>query len=369
VGEFSRITQNIHNGLLVNVNWNNTNNVGANIKSITIKIKNSSGAFVAEDTRTITVKHIGTIGSINVNGTNVGDGGSSNLPCGTGSITISSAVPATDPSSAVSYNWALPSGWTTANTTTTTNSITVTPSTNGGGNVGVTANRTDGTTTQSASITVTRPTVPQNPPLITSFGAAQGTMGGGVLLCTNANFTNSTVNEATEYRWSTTGGTLVNGGTSAIVSGTTSPTISATSDGTISVQAYSSTCGNGSNTFSYTIYYGAPDVPSITLNGSPFSGSTTICRNTSQLLAASENRAQSLSWSVLSGSNVNLYVQSSFSATINPQNAGFVSIGTTASNCFGNNNATSYFIVNNCGGFRIIQRLKWMILHPINLVF
>jgi hypothetical protein len=136
----------------VNVNWDNTNNVGANIKSISIKIKNSSGAIVAEDTRTITVKHIGTIGSISVNGTNVGNGGSSNLPCGTGNITISSAVPATDPSSAVSYNWSLPSGWSTANTTTTSNSITVTPSTNGGGNVSVTANRTDGTTTQSASI-------------------------------------------------------------------------------------------------------------------------------------------------------------------------------------------------------------------------
>jgi len=60
-------------------------------------------------------------------------------------------------------------------------------------------------------------------------------------------------------------------------------------------------------------------------------------------------------WSVLSGTSVNLFTQSGFSANINPQNAGFVSIRASATNCFGSNNATMNFTVNSCGGFRIAQ--------------
>ena len=189
------------------VQWNNTpDNTSA--KSIKINYTYTSGSTptTLTDTKTITVKHIGTIGNIAINGTNVSNGGTfSNLPCGTGSITVASAVPATFPNSSVIYTWTLPSGWTTANTTTTTNSISVTPNLSGAGSVSVSARRSDGTTTQSASITVTRPTVASTAPTISSFGTAQGTLTGVRLLCSNTTFTNSASANATEYRWTTTG--------------------------------------------------------------------------------------------------------------------------------------------------------------------
>jgi hypothetical protein len=66
-----------------------------------------------------------------------------------------------------------------------------------------------------------------------------------------------------------------------------------------------------------------------------------------------DSRATSIVWSVISGSNVNLFTQSSFSATINPQNTGFVGISASATNCFGSSSSSIYFTVNNCGGFRM----------------
>lgn len=70
-------------------------------------------------------------------------------------------------------------------------------------------------------------------------------------------------------------------------------------------------------------------------------------------MIATNDHATGIYWSILNGSNANLYVQSSTSATINPSSAGFINLGVTASNCFGNNTTTLYFIINDCGGFRM----------------
>jgi hypothetical protein len=128
---------------------------------------------------------------------------------------------------------------------------------NGGGNISVSVRRSDGSTTKSASISVSRPIVANEAPSITSFGSGQGTLTSLILLCSSTNFTNNSINNAQEYRWVATGGILVGGSSSAVVTGTTSPTISATSDGTIAVQAYSTSCQTGSNAVPYSIVYGS----------------------------------------------------------------------------------------------------------------
>lgn len=273
--------------------------------------------------------------------------GSTNVSCGTQNVTYS--VPSV--ANANSYEWSYPSGWTVSGSSTS-NSINLQTNINGSGNVNVKAVNGD-LRTSSNTISVSRPTVSSSAPSITSFGSGQGTLTSVTLLCSSTNFTNSSVADAEEYRWVATGGISVGGSSSATVTGTTSPTISATSDGTIAVQAYSNSCQNGSNSVPYTIVYGTPNAPSTTLNGSSFSGSGSICRNTSQLLAGSDSRATSIVWSIITGSNVNLYTQSSFSATINPQNTGFIGISASATNCFGSSSSSLYFTINNCGGFRM----------------
>ena len=86
-----------------NIEWDNTNNVGANLKSVTVKIKNSSQVIVAEDTKTITVKYIGNVNSIFINGNETGNGGGQVLGCATNNLTVSSSIPDTDPSVSLVY--------------------------------------------------------------------------------------------------------------------------------------------------------------------------------------------------------------------------------------------------------------------------
>ena len=182
-----------------NIEWDNTNNVGANLKSVTVKIKNSSQVIVAEDTKTITVKYIGNVNSIFINGNESGNGGSQVLGCSTNSVTVSSSIPDTNPSVSLVYSWSFPSGWSPSTATTTTNSVSVVPNLNGGGNISVSVRRSDGSTTKSASISVSRPTVSSTSfPLITDFGTAQGTLTGSKLLCSSTNFSNSTLDNAQE---------------------------------------------------------------------------------------------------------------------------------------------------------------------------
>ena len=307
-----------------------------------------------QDEKTVTVKFIGNVNSIFINGNETGNGGSQVLGCSTNNVTVSSSIPDTNPSVSLVYSWTFPSGWSPSTATTSINSVAVTPNISGEGNILVNVRRSDGTTSKSATISISRPKVASTAPSITSFGSGQGTLTSEILLCSSTNFTNNSINNAQEYRWFATGGISVGGASSATVTGTTSPTISATSDGTIAVQAYSTSCQTGSNAVAYTIVYGSPNAPSTTVNGNNYSnGTVAICRNTSQIMTGSDSRATSIVWSVITGSNVNLFTQSNFSATINPQNTGFVGISASATNCFGSNSSSIYFTVNDCGGFRM----------------
>lgn len=130
--------------------------------------------------------------------------GSTNVSCGVQSITYS--VPSV--ANANSYEWTYPSGWTVSGSSTS-NSITLQSNLNGSGNVNVKAVN-ESAKTSSNTISVSRPTVNSNSfPLITDFGSAQGTLTGSKLLCSSTNFTNSTLDNAQEYRWVATGGVLV----------------------------------------------------------------------------------------------------------------------------------------------------------------
>jgi hypothetical protein len=326
----------------VNVNWNNTNNVGANIKSVTIRIKNSDGAIVAQNTRNITVKHIGTIGSISLSGTSVGNGGTTNFGCGATSISVSSTVPVTDPSSGIVYTWTLPSGWTTASTTTTTNTITVTSNASGGGNIGVSARRSDGTTTQTASITVNRP--PLSTPTFSSFGTAQGVAATDRVLCGSTTF-QVTGGNGTSYLWQTTGGVSAS-------STSSSAGVSASSDGTIKVFPVSA-CGTGTSFALINIKTGAPGTPSFTADGD---GNTFVnmCAGNSKFLVANSDRANSFTFQLLNGSASLITNSGSNSATFSTFNTGTFRVQASATNCNGSGSNTKFINVINCSSaFRV----------------
>lgn len=191
---------------------------------------------MVNDEKTVTVKFIGNVNSIFINGNETGNGGSQVLGCSTNNVTVSSSIPDTNPSVSLVYSWTFPSGWSPSTATTSINSVAVTPNISGEGNILINVRRSDGTTSKSATISISRPKVASTAPSITSFGSGQGTLTSEILLCSSTNFTNNSINNAQEYRWFATGGISVGGASSATVTGTTSPTISATSDGCKPIQ-------------------------------------------------------------------------------------------------------------------------------------
>lgn len=87
------------------VQWDNTpDNTNAKNLKVTISYVLNGSTVTRSDTKNITIKHIGKINNISVNGTNVSSGGTfANLPCGTSNINISSAIPTTYPNSSIIY--------------------------------------------------------------------------------------------------------------------------------------------------------------------------------------------------------------------------------------------------------------------------
>lgn len=180
------------------VQWDNTpDNTNAKNLKVTISYVSNGSTVTRSDTKNITIKHIGKIDNISVNGTNVSSGGTfANLPCGTSNINISSAIPTTYPNSSIIYSWTIPANWSTPNLTTSTNSINVTPDLSGFGNISVSARRNDGMVMQTATISISRNNVASTAPSITSFGSGQGTLTSAILLCSSTNFTNNSINNA-----------------------------------------------------------------------------------------------------------------------------------------------------------------------------
>lgn len=342
----------ITNGTTANcsVQWKNTpDNTDSKSITITFKYKLESGADATPLTATknITVKHIGPISYISLNGTTVSKGGTyANLPCTATALSISCATPTTFPNSSIKYHWSLPSGWTPAGgvTTTYTNSISVTTNVAGGGTISVYATRTDGTTPQQASITVTRPQF--TVPTISNYGTTQGVWGSGVtdrIMCGTTTF-EVTGGNATSYNWVTTGGVSAS-------STTSSASVSATGDGTIKVYPVS-TCGQGTTYALANIRYGAPGTPSFIADGDGNSF-VNMCAGNSKYLVVNSDRANSYNFQLLNGSASLLWYGSN-SASFTSYNTGVFRVEAGATNCSGYGSNTKYINVINCSsGYRI----------------
>ncbi|MEA5405688.1 hypothetical protein VB776_22305 [Arcicella sp. DC2W] len=326
---------------------NNADNIFSKSIKVIFRYTSQGDNFTLSDTKNITVKHIGTVGYLVINGTTVANTGQlSNLPCAVSTFTVSCQIPATYPTSSIKYYWALPSGWTIAGgvTTTYTNSATITTNQAGGGILSVIASRTDGKTTQKATVNITRPQF--SLPTISNYGTTQGVWGSGVtdrIICGSTTI-EVTGGNGTSYNWVTTGGVSAS-------STTSSASVSATSDGTIKIYPVS-TCGQGTAYAIVDLKYGAPSTPSFLADGDGNSF-VNMCAGNSKYLVVNSDRANSYNFQLLNGSASLLWYGSN-SASITSYNTGVFRVEAGATNCSGYGSNTKYINVINCSsGYRI----------------
>jgi hypothetical protein len=209
-------------------------------------------------------------------------------------------------SGAISYNWALPTGWTG---TSTTNSISTTASATSG-NISVTAVNTCGTSSASSQ-----------PVSVITIPTTSGTISGTTTICSGSTNTYSVtpVSGATSYNW-----TLPTGWTGTSTTNSISTTASATS-GNISVNAVN-TCGTSAAESQPVTVLVIPPAPG-TINGT-----TTICSGSTNTYSVTPvSGATSYNWALPTGWTG--------TSTTN-------SISTTASATSGNISVTA---VNTCG--------------------
>ncbi len=245
------------------VYWNNTPNSPIKKIGVTVTYTNNTtyATKVIKTSTTVIVKYIGPITSINIpsaSPTNPSNGASCSVPCGVQTITISVPTPATDPASSVVYTWSLPSGWSgssTSNSITTTTDVGIS-----NGTLSVKAKRSDGTVSQTYSVSITRPRVesanissiawsPDDKPLC---GSETRQLSG----TSSAN--------ATNFSWSATGGTTITAGANQSI-----VTVRGTTNGTLTLAA-SNAC-SVTKTRTWNIYAGVPQVASseVLVDGHP----------------------------------------------------------------------------------------------------
>ncbi len=239
------------------VAWLNTTNAESIQVTVTYTDNTSTQKASVSNQKGVTVKYIGSLTSMSLSGgvsANPSNGSSLSVPCGSQSLTISVATPATNPATGVIYNWSLPSGW---SGTSTSNSINVTTNAGGGGNVSVIAIRSDGTCNSDAySFSANRPLAQQ--PSISAISPAND-----YAICVNeTKYYNATATNATTYRWVITpeSGTFTFSNVIGI-NPTSSSTLVAYANNACNVESTSSS--------SYQVYYGPPTVTNATVNGGP----------------------------------------------------------------------------------------------------
>ena len=341
------------------VQWNNTAD-NTNPKKIAVTVTYTYSVTVNNTTESrqgpntqsspITVRHIGSIGNIAINGTTVAKGGTYNeLACATSSITVSAATPSTFPSQAVEYRWVLPNGWTTPNSTTSSNTITVTPNLAGGGLITVFAKRIDSYVEQSASILITRPQF--STPTFTSYGTSQAGSFDERILCSATTF-EVTGGNATGYLWQGSGGVSASGtGNSGFISGN--------ADGEVKVYPQSA-CGTGSQYAYMKVKVSSPDASQFVVANTPYgapidnSANTQyfpICKGTPTFVRFFPKGATSSTLELLPGSYGNSIELWGAGAIIGTTNTGYSVVRATANNCFGSSSHVKYFNIMNCGSY------------------
>lgn len=335
------------------VNWNNSNEVKKVKVELTYEkpiygsnntITGYEKGVTVTDEKIVTVKYIGNILSMYINGVESGNGGTQNLSCSSNVLTVSCSVPETNPSVSLFYDWIFPSGWSPSTVQTSTNSVPVFPSTTGNGTITVNVRRSDGTTVKTGTLNVTRPEF--TVPTISNYGTTQGVWGSGVtdrIICGTTTF-EVTGGNGTSYNWVTTGGVSAS-------STTSSASVSATGDGTIKIYPVS-TCGQGTSYALANIKYGAPGTPSFIADGDGNSF-VNMCAGNSKYLVVNSDRANSYNFQLLNGSASLLWYGSN-SASITSYNTGVFRVEAGATNCSGYGSNTKYINVINCSsGYRI----------------
>jgi hypothetical protein len=302
-----------------------------NNKITDTKLINSSSTV-----KTVTVRFIGSIASMNMSG-DVSENPSNNstlgIPCGTKSLDISVPTPATDPNVGVTYTWSLPSGWSGSSTSNTISTSTNAGQTNGA--ISVVARRTDGTFTQSYSVNVTRPRV--GAATFTSFPTAN--------VCHNSSVSvQTTATNVTTYNWTTTGSlelTYTYNWLYALMKAKSSG-----SSGTVTLTV-DNTCLSPQSV-TRTIYVGGPVITSATVNWQPLAIPNYI--NNPGFLTINVNNAvgSSTNWTILNGAG-NIYDagQNQVSVYAYP----FMRVEGVTSNQCGKGEARTFYVQNISGGY------------------
>jgi hypothetical protein len=322
-----------------NISWNNTPNTGNAHNLIAyLNYRDKFGAIqrLASAQRNVTVKHIGAITSMGFGGgtspTNPANNTNVVVPCGGQSFPISCATPVTDPASSIVYTWSLPSNWSGSSST---NSITVTPTAGSGGTIAVSARRTDGTTIQTYSVSVTRPVVTA-PTIATIDGSL---LSKAICAGSSKTFTGSASNVGSRL-WTTSGGLSLFGPSSApnvIIGGSSKGVLTLTVD---------NACQSPKSK-SVDIFIGAPTIQTATVNGGSLSTPNYIS-NPCLLNIGTGESGVTYNWVVTNGTGSIYYNgNNQVSAYAYP----FVRIDATIGNLCGTSTPTAFYLYNVGGGF------------------
>jgi hypothetical protein len=268
----------------------NTSNISSPkyVKVIVTYYKGGTEKPPVEKQETVTVKHIGAINTMTLNGTSVSNGGSHSISCGSQTVNVvlnGGSDVATDPYSAVTYTWEYPSGW-SGSTSTSSPSVSLTADAGGAGLLKVTAKRNDGTTTQTFQVNITRPTV----------GTASISGANPLILCGSGTTTlTASATGTTTYTWTPIG-------TASIISGqgTSSITIGASSDGAGSFTVVPSNgCGNGTSSSPHPIWRGTPKITNATVDGGSLQYPNYV--GSPGIMQIYANGGSNANWSILNG--------------------------------------------------------------------
>lgn len=278
-------------GYVQNIYFKNENGNG----KVKITVKDCTGGAASNNGKssehTIAIRYLGAVGDIKINGSAVGS--SASVGCGTFTASVDAVTNATG------YEWEIPGGWSGSSST---NSINITTSGSSGGNLKVTAKRSDAPSfnEQNKTTNLSLNNFPGTPSV--SFSGPSSSH-----LCTSesATLTASGAN-ATSFNWTATGSARVNGSTSATGSSVTL-TGSGNGPGSYSVKSYSSACGVESDNGAYSpIHLGTPVYSSMLANGNTFYGN--MCNGASIYFTALNEGATSYNWAITSGNSGNAYL-------------------------------------------------------------
>jgi hypothetical protein len=325
-----------NSGIQTNVQWLNTPNTPQKTIQVKVTYKKAGQAdVVVQNTKNVTVKHIGKITSATIQNGNPttinGSGLTVQIPCGTAPFTISVPAVVTDPAQTVNYSSNVPSGFGSSQASATSNVFTITPTAGGGGIVRINAKRTDGTVIQSFDINLSTTASEVGTPTITFspfFGGFEN------LLCTNdyGVFQAAAIN-GTSFTWSTTGSIVK----SDILPGLVSVQMSGGGGSGILTLNANNACGTPKSV-SKTIFTGPPTVTP-TVNWGPLYYPNYI-QNPCFLRLSTNETGLSYNYQVLNGTG-NIY-GSGDPAQVYVYAYPFVRIEGTATNRCGSTSNTFY---------------------------